>query len=65
MAFHVSKIVGYIARDAEFSMNTRRFYSAEELQRDVKAAGLRVRSKENRPLLPGGSLVVAGWVLER
>lgn len=65
VAFHVSKIAGYVARDARFTMNTRRFYTAQELQRDVSAAGLRVRSRRERPVLPGGSLVVAGWELER
>ena len=29
------------------------------------AAGLRVRSRRERPVLPGRSLVVAGWILER
>jgi SAM-dependent methyltransferase len=65
VAFHVSKALGYVGPDAEFAMNTRRFYTAGELQRDVIAAGLRVRSKRARPLLPGGALVVAGWMLER
>ena len=65
VAFHVSKIVGYVPRDAKFSMNTRRFYTASDLQRDVTAAGLRIRSRHERPLLPGRSLVVAGWILER
>ena len=65
VAFHVSKVLGYVPPDAEFTMNTRRFYTARELQRDVNAAGLRVRSKRARPVLPGGSLVVAGWMLER
>jgi SAM-dependent methyltransferase len=65
VAFHVSKILGYVPRDAKFAMHTRRFYTAEELRRDVAAAGLRIRSQCERPVLPGGSLVVAGWVLER
>ena len=64
VAFHVAKVVGYVPADATFRMNTRRFYTAQELQRDVRAAGLRVRSRRERPLLPGGALVVAGWVLE-
>ena len=46
-------------------MHTRRFYTAQELQRDVMAAGLRIRSRRERPVLPGRSLVVAGWILER
>ena len=65
VAFHVSKVLGYVPPDAPFTMNTRRFYTARELQRDVNAAGLRIRSKRARPVLPGGSLVVAGWMLER
>jgi ubiquinone/menaquinone biosynthesis C-methylase UbiE len=65
VAFHVSKIAGYVPRQAKFSMNTRRFYTASELQRDVTAAGLRIRSRRDRPLLPGRSLVVAGCILER
>ncbi len=65
VAFHVSKILGYVPPDAKFTMNTRRFYTAQELQRDVMAAGLRIQSRRERPLLPGRSLVVAGWRLER
>ena len=65
VAFHVSRVLGYVAPDAEFTMNTRRFYTARELQRDVVAAGLRVRARRAHPVLPFGSLVVAGWILER
>ena len=64
-AFHISKIVGYVPRDAEFAMNTRRFYTADELERDVTAAGLRIQSQRERPLLPGNALAIAGWVLRR
>jgi SAM-dependent methyltransferase len=65
VAFHVSKVLGYVPRDAEFTMNTRRFFTAPELQREVMAAGLRVRSQLERLVLPGRSLVVAAWMLER
>lgn len=65
VAFHVSKLLGYVPAHAKFSMNTRRFYTARDLQRDVSAAGLRVRSRNERLILPGGSLVVAAWMLER
>ena len=65
VAFHVSRVLGYVAPDAEFTMNTRRFYTARGLQRDVVAAGLRVRARRAHPVLPFGSLVVAGWILER
>lgn len=65
LAFHVSRLLGYVPRSARFSMQTRRFYSAEALQRDLTAAGLRVQSRRERPLLPGRSLVVAGWSLGR
>src|SRR5687767_11447703 len=65
VAFHVSKVLGYVPQDAKFTMNTRRFYTAAELQRDVMAAGLQIRSRRERPVLPGRSLVVAGWSLER
>ena len=64
VAFHVSKVLGYVPPDAKFTMHTRRFYTAQELRRDVVAAGLRVRSRRERPVLPGRSLVVAGWILE-
>jgi len=64
-AFHLSKVLGYVPPDAAFTMSTRRFYTARELQRDVVAAGLRIRSRRVRPVLPGGALVVAGWILER
>ena len=65
VAFHVSKVLGYVPPKATFAMNTRRFYTADELQRDVMAAGLGVRSRSERRLLPGGSLVVAAWMLGR
>ncbi|MDH3734603.1 MAG: class I SAM-dependent methyltransferase [Gemmatimonadota bacterium] len=65
VAFHVSKFVGYVPPGAEFTMNTRRFYTARELRRDLAAAGLRIRSRRERPVLPGSALVVAGWSLER
>ena len=65
VAFHISKLIGYVPPDAKFSMHTRRFYTAEALHRDVTAAGLRVRSRRERPVLPGGSLTVAAWMLER
>jgi SAM-dependent methyltransferase len=65
VAFHVSKLIGYVPPNAQFAMHTRRFYTAEELRRDVAAAGLRIRSRRDRPVLPGRALVVAGWSLER
>lgn len=65
VAFHVSKALGYVPRHAAFSMQTRRFFTAQHLQREVQSAGLRVSSQRLRPVLPGGALVVAGWRLER
>lgn len=65
VAFYVSKVLGYVPAAAKFTMNTRRFYTAETLQRDVVAAGLRVRTRRERPVLPGRSLVIARWMLER
>ncbi len=65
VAFHVSKLVGYVPPAAEFSMRTRRFYTDRALRRDVGAAGLRIRSRRERPVLPGRALVVAALVLER
>ena len=65
VAFHVSKLLGYVPPGAKFTMTTRRFYTAAALQRDVRAAGLQIRSRRERAVLPGGSLVVAGWILER
>jgi ubiquinone/menaquinone biosynthesis C-methylase UbiE len=65
VAFHVSKLLGYVPPKAEFTMNTRRFYTALELQREVAAAKLRIRSRRERPVLPGRSLVVAAWILDR
>jgi len=64
VAFHVSKRIGYIRPEAQFTMNTRRFYTPHDLERDVTAAGLRIRSRRERPLLPGRSLFVAAWILE-
>lgn len=65
VGFHVSKVLGYVPRDAEFAMRPRRFYTAQELRRDVGAAGLRIHSQWERPVLPSRSLLVAGWILER
>ena len=65
VAFHVSKLIGYIPPEAKFTMSARRFYTAMALQRDVVAAGLRIRSQRERPVLRGGALVVAAWMLER
>jgi SAM-dependent methyltransferase len=65
VAFHVSKVIGYVPSDAQFTMRTRRFYTAPALRRELAAAGLRIRSQRERPVLPGRSLVVAGWILER
>jgi ubiquinone/menaquinone biosynthesis C-methylase UbiE len=65
VAFHVSKLIGYVPPYAKFTMHARRFYTAEALRRDVVAAGLEIRARRERPVLPGRSLVVAGWILER
>ena len=65
VAFHVSKLIGYVPPNAVFTMQTRRFYTAQELQRHLGAAGLRIRSRRERPVLPGRALVVAGLILER
>jgi SAM-dependent methyltransferase len=65
VAFHVSRLLGYVPPGAAFTMDTRRFYTAAELRREVGAAGLRVRSQVEQSLLPGRALVVAGWMLER
>ena len=65
VAFHVSKFFGYVPREAEFTMHARRFYTARALRRVLVAAGLRIRSRQERPVLPGRSLVVAAWILER
>ena len=64
-AFHVSKAAGYVPSNASFSMSARRFFSDRELRREVESAGLRIRSRRDRLLLPGRSLVVAGWKLGR
>jgi ubiquinone/menaquinone biosynthesis C-methylase UbiE len=63
VAFHVSKRIGYVPPEAEFTMKTRRFYTSRELQRDVMAAGLRIQSRRERALLPRRSLFVAAWIL--
>ena len=65
VAFHVSKLMGYVPPNATFSMRTRRFFTAQALGRVVMAAGLRIRERRERPLLPGRALVVAAWILER
>ena len=65
VAFNVSRLAGYVPRDAQFTMHTQRFYTAETLERDAAAAGLRVRARRERAVLPGRALVVGGWMLER
>ena len=65
VAFHVSKFLGYVPPEAEFTMHTRRFYTEQGLWRDVVATGLRIRSRRERPVLPGRSLFVAAWSLGR
>ncbi len=65
VGFHVSKVLGYVPPDAPFTMHALRFYTAHDLQRDVMAAGLRVRSRRERPVWRSRSLVVAGWILDR
>ncbi|MES2521775.1 MAG: methyltransferase domain-containing protein [Gemmatimonadota bacterium] len=65
IAFHVSKAVGYVAREAQFTMGARRFYTGAMLEQHVTAAGLCVQARRERPLLPGGALVVAAWVVGR
>jgi SAM-dependent methyltransferase len=63
-AFHVAKRLGYVPPEAAFTMRTRRFYTERALRRDVAAAGLRVRSRRARPVLPGSALVVTAWMVE-
>jgi SAM-dependent methyltransferase len=65
VAFHVSKVIGYVPPEAEFTMQARRFYTAHTLRRDATTAGLRVGAQRERRVLPGGALVVAAWRLER
>jgi len=65
VAFHVSKLIGYVPRDAEFTMRTRRFYTVEALRREVATTGLRIVSRHDRPVLPRGALMVTAWMLGR
>lgn len=64
VAFHVSKFIGYVPANAKFTMHTQRFYTERELQRELRAAGLRIMSRQDRPVLPGRALVVAGLLLK-
>ena len=65
VGFQLARSVGYVARNTEFTMSSPRFYTPQALQREVVAAGLRIRSRRERRVLPDGSLVVAQWILER
>ena len=65
VAFHVSKIIGYVPRNAKFSMHTRRYCTDHDLRREIVAAGLRIASRRERPVLPRRALVVAALMLER
>jgi ubiquinone/menaquinone biosynthesis C-methylase UbiE len=64
VAFHASKLIGYVPADATFTMHTRRFYTDHELRRELSAAGLRILSRQDRSVLPGRALVVAGLLLK-
>ena len=64
VAFHVSRFLGYVSPDAQFTMHTRRFYTDQELRRDLVTAGLTIRSRRERPILPGRALVIAAWIVE-
>lgn len=65
VAFYLSKCIGYIPAETPFTMQAQRFYTASELQREIAIAGLRIRSRQERQVLPSHALVVAGWMLER
>ncbi len=65
VAFHVSRLLGYVPPGAKFTMSTQRFYTAEALRRDSMAARLRIRARREWPVLPGRSLLVVGMMLER
>ncbi len=65
VGFHALKVLGYVPSSAQFMMRPRRFYSAQDLRRVVMAAGLRIRLRQERPVLPGRSLMVAMWIVER
>jgi SAM-dependent methyltransferase len=62
-AFHVSKLIGYVPADATFAMHTRRFYTGEELEQELSAAGLRILSRRDRSVAPRRGLVVASILL--
>ena len=64
VGFHAAKFLGYVSPAAQFTMHPRRFYSAQELRRDLMAAGRRIRSRRERPVVPGGFLVTAAWMVE-
>jgi hypothetical protein len=65
VAFHVSRLIGYVPADAEFTMHTRRFFTAEALEREIADAGLRIRSQRERHVLPSRALLVSALLLER
>jgi len=65
VAFHVSRLLGYVPRGARFTMNTRRYYTDAELRRDLTTAGLRIRARRERPVLPGRALIATALMLER
>ena len=65
VAFRVSKLIRYVPPDAKFTLHTRRFFTPHALRREAAAAGLRVSARRERRLLPGHSLVIAAWKLER
>ncbi len=65
VAFHVSKLIGYVPASAKFSMAARRFYTGSELRRHATEPGLRIKAQRSDAVLPGGALVVAGLMLER
>jgi SAM-dependent methyltransferase len=65
VAFHVSKIIGYVPASATFRMNARRFYTLDALRQHANAAGLRIHTIREQHVLPGGSLTVAAFLMSR
>lgn len=64
VAFHLSRLIGYVPQSAKFSMNARRFYSATVLEQHTSVAGLRIIERRSRAVLPFGMLTVGTWKLE-
>ena len=62
--FHAVAQAGSFTRAAERLGLSQSAISRQIVQKELVAAGLQIRARRERPLLPGRCLVIAAWCLE-